>query len=183
MVRGPRTAPGWGSGGPWPDRVPVGAGLSPPCLPPTRGSCVASERLPVSAGTLRSRLWAPPEGGLSSWGLVVSGAPGPAHRAARALAPTPASCRPGRWGPDAEGACRVLVGRGPISAHGALRALVGGGCGWVGGLGFPAGEHWDPADRTTWSNPGAQSLTSQSRRGPQPAPSVHTGVRAHGVRV
>ena len=91
--------------------------------------------------------------------------------------------RPGQWGPDTEGVCRVLAGRGPISAHGALRALVGGGCGWVGGLGFPAGEHCDPADRTTWSNPRAQSLTSQSHCGPQPAPSVHTGVRAQGVHV
>lgn len=48
-----------------------GTGVSPLFLPPTRGCCVASERLPVSVGTLKSRAagWSsplapsPPDGG------------------------------------------------------------------------------------------------------------------------
>lgn len=32
----------------------------------------------------------------------------------------------------------------------------------MGGLGFLAGRHCDPADRTTWGNPGARSPTRQS---------------------
>lgn len=50
----------------------------------------------------------------------------------------------------------------PSQPTGAPRTLAGGVCGWVGGLGFLAGRHCDPADRTTWGNPGARSPTRQS---------------------